>query len=210
MVRELFTRSSTVSLGSVSLSVDELIGILEGKKFEKITARNNDIAFDSIEDMKMNRALLVGAPSVTCEDIWIYFDKFNPSVKIYKFSDENLSLAKSIAAEISQRKSLNDKDNQRYVTVPLWTIVISYYFIQFIVKPAPAYDREMWIFSNASSASNLIILLIYLNSGYINFVRKSVYYRPKEGFLRRNLEKIVVGLIGALLGAGIKILIDRL
>lgn len=212
MVRELFTRSSTIPLGSVSLSADDLIQILEEKNFDKVNAENNDMEFDSIEDMKMNKALLVGNPSIHCDDIYLRFDRFDNRVSMYKFSERNLSIAKSIAAEIAQRKSLSDtiRDVQKYITAPLWAIVASYYFVKYVIEPDSDFDKQMQIYFNLSAISNVLIFIIYLNSGYLNFIRKSVHYRPKEGFVRRNLEKIIVGLIGIILGAGVKALIDRL
>jgi hypothetical protein len=103
MVRELFSKSSEISFGSVSLSADELLAIIEEKHFQKVTATNNGMAFDSWEDMKKNKALLAGNPKIDCGEIKVTFERFSPSISIYKFSNENLGIAKSIAAEISHR-----------------------------------------------------------------------------------------------------------
>ncbi|RWO49762.1 MAG: hypothetical protein EOS12_02325 [Mesorhizobium sp.] len=61
MVREVLSKSSEIPLRSVSLSADDLLGIIESKHFEKVTARNDGMVFDSLEDMKKNKALLVGS-----------------------------------------------------------------------------------------------------------------------------------------------------
>ena len=53
-----------------------------------------------------------------------------------------------------------------------------------------------------------VFIATYLTTVYVDLLRRSVYYRPSEGFLRRNFEKIILALIAGLIGAGIKALFD--
>lgn len=213
MVRVIPSRTNSIKFGSVALSADELIQIIEGQQFTKVSAKNKSIAFDDIADMKKNKALLVGNPTITCDDINIDFDGFfGPSITVYRKTDENYSIALVIESEFRARKTIFDhiKDHQRLVTIPYWFVLAIFIGLKFADKKSSPMDAYFEYFnSTVVPIVFLTALFVYLNSGYIQYIRKAVYYRASEGFFRRNLEKVIVGAIGIIVGAGIKALIDR-
>ncbi|MER9586526.1 hypothetical protein [Mesorhizobium sp. M0276] len=213
MVREVLSKSSEIPLRSVSLSADDLLTIIESKHFEKVTARNDGMVFDSFEDMKKNKALLAGQPNVDCGDISISFDSYLRRVWIYKFTNESFGLAKSIAAEITQRKTIFDraKDKQKYFMIPLFLIMVSSSLGPLAVKTDDQnYLKYLKNISDYSIIPTVLFITLYTIFYYMHYIRKTVYYRPTEGFLRRNLEKIIVAVVCTALGIGIKALFDRL
>ncbi|TIR19557.1 MAG: hypothetical protein E5X34_19670 [Mesorhizobium sp.] len=213
MVRLIPSRANSIKFGSVALSVDELIQIIEGQQFSKVSAKNKSIAFDDLADLKKNKALLVGNPTLRCDDIGIDFDGFfGQSINIYGNSEHSYSAAKAIEAEFRARKTIGDyvRDNQKIVTIPYWFVLASFIGIKLSDKKSPSMDVYFEFFtSKVVPVVFSIAFIIYLNAGYIHYIRKAVYYRASEGFFRRNIEKIIVGAIGIIVGAGIKSILDR-
>ncbi|RWD50576.1 MAG: hypothetical protein EOS25_26380 [Mesorhizobium sp.] len=212
MVREILKRENTIHFGTVSLSVDDLIEIIESKQFSNVKAQNNKVAFDDLSDMKNNKALLVGYPNITCDDISISFKGFfGSSIYVPSKPEDLLSKAKSIEAEFRQRKGMPDfvREKQKYITLPYWICMGVFLFSIFNIDPNSSRYPQFKTYSSFMTAYSLLALIVYMNWGYIEYIRKSVYYRASEGLFRRNIEKIVVGVIGALLGAAVKAFIDR-
>lgn len=189
-------------LGSICLSVDKLIEIIESKGFSKVTAENNDIVFSDINDIKLHKSLLSGYPSISCDEIQINFLKHGPHVTAYLYRNpSSAAVAESIQIDISSQKSfidiLNDKIKNYYIILLIIVATTPYLYSKYNLNYIS--DEAVQVL-NFIAFILLSILMIYnCWKFYADIFRKRVFYRSREGFWARNWERIVLLIVGSAL-----------
>jgi hypothetical protein len=202
MVKDNTGNSVNLDLGLLSVSVDELLEILRSKGISRIRAESEAYEFDSLDDMSANPGLLCGYPIITCDKVRIEMGKFTRGVRSYG-DREGTVLARSIHADLMQRRGLLERYSEfwlfrYYILFPLIiiSIMINSFAKEFLVSIGvdKIYDGITGIYFPFAIIKSAIDI-------YCRFKRPAVRYEPKESFMSRHAESIVVGTITAVLGA---------
>lgn len=211
MIKDISRRKTEYPHGRISISVDDLIRIIESKNFTNVTAENGNTEFENLDDIKQHRSLMAGEPRIICDDIWISFSRYGGNVSLGWGDRGEPSIAKSISLEIRKHKSLIDfiSDNTKYI----WTVhILAFIFWGFINLyftsqdfPTGVYDTINWIALSIFFA--VFIILIW--AIYADNIRKAVYFRKDESFIRRNFDKIILTVFSAICGAIITFIFGR-
>jgi len=205
MVKDISRKYIRLPLGSVSISVEDLINIIEQKGFKKVSAENNDAEFESLDDIKSHKTLMVGFPKLRCDEIFISFEKHFSGVSVYEPKDESsIVTARSIHNEISKYKSFLDllSDWSRYtylsffIMASVWIAVNSYY------EKGEIPNLIEW-FMLFLKICLLLFIPFHLWKGYADLVRRRIYYNPSQGIFRKRLEEIVMLTIGAVIAVAV-------
>jgi len=202
MVKDNTGSSVNLKLGLLSVSVDDLLEILRRKGISRIHAESGTFEFDSLEDMGANLGLLSGYPLITCDGVRLELGKYSREVRSYGDRDSTV-LARSIYADLMQRRGLLEK----YAELPIFSSYIFFPIAVFnmsfpFLPDGWVLDRDIgnWLVNIAF----LYMILYMFKIGadfYCRFRRPAVRYVPKEGFVSRHAETIIVSAITAVLGA---------
>lgn len=202
MVEKIKKSYDEIQIGSISISTDDIIEIINSKKFSNMSAENNDIKFSGIDDLQLHKSLLAGFPIINCDEITIMFSSYNPIIKanIYKNKDSS-TIAESIKNDISKHKSFLDRINDHYKQ--------RYFFLFLLITPLPSilkrYDEYYTNQKLIDVIDNLLftILLILMSYNiwkfYADTFRKKVFEKRKDGFFARNTERIAMVVLGSII-----------
>lgn len=198
MIERLSKDIIDLPLGSISIPVDRLIAILETFKFQKITAENNDIKFDGLDDIKSHKALLAGFPTIRCDEVIIRLSKYASEIKAYSYLDKNAeTIAESLRKELSLNKSFMDKIGDN-VSWKYQVLLILVSFIPWLSIRNGIVGKGMADVITLSATGLLTLILAFqFWKGYADMIRKKVTYGKEGGFIVRNIEKIIMMLIGS-------------
>ncbi|MEY9375895.1 hypothetical protein [Rhizobium leguminosarum] len=216
MVKDISHEKVSYKLGLLSISVDELINILERTSPEKVTAKNGTTKFENLTDIKENKALFAGAPTIFIDDVYVSFESHWGNVLPYGSEAKSAIAAKSFFEELTRYKSFMDRFSE------LKILSVVYFFpVATIMFCILTFRERMGIPANYSEvlfwpymAYSLAFLTKGLWLGYSMFLRQAVYYAPTQGFFKRNFETIAVsaitGFIGVLAGSLGSGLLDKI
>lgn len=202
MVEKVTKSYHEIRIGSISISTDDIIEIIDTKKFSNISAENKDFRFSGLDDLRLHKSLLSGFPTINCDEIAIMFSSYNPTIRanIYKNKDSS-TIAESIKNEISKHKSfldrLNDRYKQRHILLFLLILLIPSIMKRYDSNYA---SRDIIEIADSTSAIFLSITLAYVTwKFYADTFRKKVFEKGREGFFRRNIERITMIIIGSII-----------
>ncbi|MBB3590887.1 hypothetical protein FHX08_001231 [Rhizobium sp. BK529] len=205
MVRDISRENIRYKLGLISISVDDLIKLLESKGVKNATAKTDTVEFDSLDDIKTNKALLAGQPRIYLEEAIISFERGWGAVSPRGDQPNGSSFAKSVFEELIMYKSPLDRFSESRIFG--WTYVLIFIAFGWFWKPIAA---KLDIGDNVNYTLDIIFMGYFamfvtkhLWAGYSAFFRKVVYYRPVDGFFRRNIETIAVSAITGLVGLAV-------
>ncbi|WFR96092.1 hypothetical protein [Rhizobium tumorigenes] len=210
MVRDISRQNTNFPIGRVSISVDDLVSLVEVLQLTDVTAKNLNTGFDSIGDIKNHKSLFSGKPQINSKEITVNFSSYN-SIYPLVGGDHHTILAKSFSQELAKRKSLLDRFSEFIHKFSF------YFFIIIILLGLLTWTGYMPAMSDpVQLAVNLVTIIITAAfaighgwGGYGDFFRQPVYYRPSQGFFRRNVETIAIGLIGTALGSILTALLGK-
>lgn len=215
MVKDISKQNVRYDFGNLSISVDAVISILESKGELNITAKNGDVEFENLDDIKAHKSLFAGQPEIFTDNAYISFKRYYMSVSP-RWDSKNTNITKSIYNDIILHKSFIDK----FFDLPIFNfgyivIINSIYFLY--VFASNKIDINGYInFSVFISNFTYLTLLLAAFSWdiYSKFYRNSVYYNVKERFFKRNFDTIAVstvtGIIALTLGAFIPSFLEKL
>ena len=212
MVKDNSANNLSLDLGTLSVSVDELLQVIESKRPEKVRATSGDYEFEGLDDIKANPALLSGYPTIYCDGTRIEMSKFSRGVRSGFSNADNSVLTRSIHAELVRRKGfvenfIESKIFSNYVLFP-WFIINSL-FLAFRDDIDISENKKNWI--GAFLFGYICLAMIKLVVDFLwRFYRPAVRYTPKDGFLSRHFESIVVSSISGLIGIFVGALGSRL
>lgn len=216
MIKDISKERLSYDFGHLSISVDEMLKILEEKGISSATAKNNSMEFENIEDIKSHKSLFSGRPTLYLEDAIISFEKGSHYVSTSYKKTSDSSMVKSLFEELVTRKSFFD----RYIEFKFFQF--RYFFPTIIYGLFRAEITHAFKFNNIAlnvldGVYYLYVFLVMIKiilEGYSNFFRDSIYYKPTQGFFRRNLDTIAVsavtGTIGVIVGTLVPTLADKI
>jgi hypothetical protein len=205
VVKDISRENIRYKLGLISISVDDLIKLLESKGVKNATAKTDTVEFDSLEDIKTNKALLAGQPRIYLDEAIISFERGWGAVSPRGDQPNSASFAKSVFEELIMYKSSLDRFSE--LRIFGWTYVLIFITFGWFWKPIAA---KLDIGDMATYTLDIIFIVYFfmfatkhLWVGYSAFFRNVVYYRPVDGFFRRNIETIAVSAIAGLVGLAV-------
>lgn len=189
---------------NIRLNAEELVAEL--KKYHsqglKISAENNDIRFIDFDDMQENLGQLAGNPCIEIDDVTIQFhDELS---YIYKHPKENNNLnmdtLNKIYLYINSYKSIL-KYLFKFDLLIIFLVMIISFKIP-IIENFYKYQLENDKFILISMMFFHILIGIIVAYFSLKFQRKysTVYFRPRDTFLSRNSDKIIMMILGIVLG----------
>ncbi|MBB6488769.1 hypothetical protein [Rhizobium lusitanum] len=211
MVRDVSHENIRHELGLISISVDDLIKILESKGIQNVTAKTRSIEFESLDDIKTHKALLAGRPTIYLDEVWISFESGWSSVSPRHNAPNGASLAKSIYEDLINYKSALDKlAGLKIFKFPYLLIFVTYAFLgKWIEELIIVNQHAIYAIRAIFLLYFLMFLLGNIWMAYAVFFRKTVYHRPVEGFFRKNNDKIALAVITGLISGIIGIVIGK-
>ena len=153
---------------------------------------------------------MAGQPRIFCDEVIVSFNRFGGGVSL-SYDGEDISRAKSFSSELSKRKTIFDKIavRQRYVFIPY---ILTFAAIGYFRKNYSEADFPTNVFSIINSSLICVMVIIFsvlILLFYIEMVREPVFYRPSENFFRRNFDKIVLTISGAICGGIISSILSK-
>ncbi|MEI5681487.1 MULTISPECIES: hypothetical protein [unclassified Mesorhizobium] len=208
-------KNTEYKIGNISISIDELIRIIEELKFKTVRAENKNIEFESIDDIKSNKSLMIGHPSIICDNVRISFYRNFSRVSHSWGSEDDVSKVKSTAHELLHRKTILDKiiDRNLYVMLGFCCAFLLWYLLKQKVDYAELSELQKNIYSIFEGIYlilNVVFISYFIWGFYVNVMRPAIYYRPSEGFFRRNFDKMILTVTGAVCGAIVTLLVGKL
>ncbi len=205
MVKDVSHENVRHELGLLSISVDDVIKILESKGAQNITARTKSVEFESLDDIKTHKALLAGQPTIYLDDVWMSFERGWAVVSPRRNSPNGVSLAKSIYGDLINYKSGLDRFAElKIFKFPYLLIFVTYAFFGKWIE-GPIVQNQGVIYTLRAVVAFYFVMFFLSNiwKAYATFFRMPVYYRPVEGFFRKNNDKILLAVITGVVGIAI-------
>ncbi|NKN38654.1 hypothetical protein HFC70_20085 [Agrobacterium sp. a22-2] len=215
MIKDISRENVRYELGHLSISVDDVIRILESKGELKLTAKNGDVEFESLEDIKAHKTLFAGQPKIYTENAIISFERNWASVSPI-WGSNNFSIVKSIYHDIVRHKSFVDRfaELKIFRTFYVLTIIFVYFFYNVSSEKFNIPDYISFTITFAYIAYFSALTVKHLWDGYSIFFRNAVFYEVKDSFLKRNFDTIAVsaltGVVALVIGAFVPGLIEKL
>jgi hypothetical protein len=207
MIKDVSNEKLRYKFGHLSISVDEILKILEEKGISSVTAKNKSIEFGSIEDIKSHKSLFSGGPTIYLENAIISFEKGWHSVSTSYKNPSDTSMVKSLYEELIVRKSFFDN----YIEFKLFRfryffpILIYGFFRSEITHAINLSSLALHVVDGVYLLYVFLVWVKFMLEGYSHFFRDSVYYKPTQGFFRRNSDTLAVsaitGIVGIIIGA---------
>jgi hypothetical protein len=202
VIKDISKENISYDFGHLSISVDELIKIIEEKGGTNVTAKNKSTEFESLDDIKAHKSLFTGEPKLYLNEATISFERHWHRVSPSHRQTADIAFTKSMFEELIRRKSFIDKFSElkifqlRYL-IPLFAIstIIKY------TKTFTGLDQNIILVWDILYNVYLALIIIkFLWDGYSHFFREAVYHRPAQGFFRRNFDTVAVSAITGVLG----------
>lgn len=153
--------------------------------------------------MRSHKDLLVGEPYITCDSLRMMFSRTSTTINLgYGVTPVDPSIARSICLQLKAHKNWADYvvDNSTPLMFAMNAILISAYGLSFLA------DKSEKLF-NLLTAYYLLLaiflgglwIVIILWACYIEFRRPCVTNKKSKGFIKRNMESIIVATISGVI-----------
>ncbi|MET3578196.1 hypothetical protein ABID19_001213 [Mesorhizobium robiniae] len=200
MVKVVAWGSTSRRIGALSISVDQMIGIIESHNIKEVSAKKTywkkTIHFESIDDIKKNKARLSGNPLFYLDGVNLEFS-FGAAKLWFWLSDKEshkedlmLSLYHELAAHKSSMDKIFDFCYKLYIPTLTFLLLSAIFKGKF----------ESYINLNGDKLATFVFLpclaIVLINGSRV--LRSGITYTPVPGFWTRHGSNIAAGLIGAI------------
>lgn len=202
MVKHVVRKVIALPVGRVTMGVDDLIEILEGQEFTKVTAKNGEFEFESLEDIKKHKSMITGNPYFDCDGIYLEFATNGSNIGCYNPKQDSYEKSMSLLSSIREKKSLEDAVGDNFGIFLLINLLLTagvlvsiYYF-----------DIEELQKGPTSSTIGIVLSLMMLGfmaltarQFYLDFFRKSIQPKKMDGWIKRHWSQIAASVVTAII-----------
>ncbi|MER8967316.1 hypothetical protein NKI25_16630 [Mesorhizobium sp. M0808] len=182
------------------MSVDQLLNIIDATNIKDVSATQNywkrTIQFDSVADIKQNKARLAGNPTLYMDGVQLEFIHASAKLSVWAREKPNKEeLLSALYSELVAHKSSIDKiiDFCTYLFIPAAVVLIfSTYSQESLAKYLKMDARTIGILLVVPCAAVVMI-------SCSRVLRKGITYTPVPGFWSRHGSSIAASILGTLI-----------